>query len=66
MNAIQVILLYLPFPYWGALVLLLYRHGLSRLRHPVRDDGSLGNWCAVLNQLGLLSGSLATRRRRSR
>lgn len=66
MNVIQVILLYFPFPYWGAFVLLLYRHGLSRLRHPVRDDGSLGNWWAVLNQLGLLSGRLATRRRRSR
>jgi hypothetical protein len=64
MNAIQLILLYFPFPYWGAFVLLLYRHGLSRLRHPVRDDGSLGNWWAVLNQLGLLNGRLATRRRR--
>lgn len=66
MNTIQVVLLYFPFPYWAALVLLLYRHGLSRLRHPVREDGSLGNWWAVLNQLGLLNGRLATRRRRSR
>jgi hypothetical protein len=37
MNPVEVGLLYLPVFYWGASVLLLYRHDLSRLRHPFRD-----------------------------
>jgi hypothetical protein len=47
-------LLYCPAIYWVAFVLLLYRHDLSRLTHPLRDDGSLRNWWVVLNYLGLL------------
>ena len=54
MNPAEAIFLYLPIPYWAAFLLLLYRHDLSRLIHPVRDDGSLRNWWAVLNHLGLL------------
>jgi hypothetical protein len=54
MNPAEAVVLYLPIPYWGAFLLLLYRHDLSRLFHPVRDDGSLGNWWAVLNHLGIL------------
>jgi len=37
MNPAEVGLLYLPVFYWGASVLLLYRHDLSRLRHPFRE-----------------------------
>jgi hypothetical protein len=37
MNPAEVEFLYLPVFYWGASVLLLYRHDLSRLRHPFRD-----------------------------
>ena len=62
MNPLEAVFLYLPFPYWAAFVLFLYGRDLSRLRHPVRDDGSIGNWCAVLNQLGLLDDHHATRK----
>ena len=48
------VLLYLPFPYWIGSVLVMYRHDLSRLFHPVRDNGSLRNWWYVLGYLGLL------------
>ena len=65
MNPIGTVFLYLPFPYWVAFVLILYGRDLSRLRHPVRDDGSTGNWWAVLNQLGLLDDYHATRKGRS-
>ena len=54
MNPAEVVFLYLPMPYWAGFLLLLYRHDLSRLLHPVRDDGSLRNWWAVLNYLGIL------------
>jgi hypothetical protein len=54
MNPPEVVFLYLPIPYWAAFALLLYRHDLSRLLHPVRDDGSLRNWWAVLSYLGIL------------
>lgn len=54
MNPAEVVFLYLPMPYWAGFLLLLYRHDISRLLHPVRDDGSLGNWWAVLNYLGIL------------
>jgi hypothetical protein len=64
-NPVETVFLYLPFPYWAGFVLLLYGHDLPRLRHPVRDDGSTGNWWAVLNQLGLLSDYHATRKGRS-
>ena len=55
MNPAEGVFLYSPVPYWVAFVLLLYRHDLSRLTHPVRDDGSPRNWWSVLNNLGLLS-----------
>ncbi len=32
----------------------MYRHDLSRLAHPVRDNGNLRNWRYVLGYLGLL------------
>jgi hypothetical protein len=54
MNPAAAVFLYLPVPYWAAFVLLSYRHDLSRLVHPVRDDGSLNNWWFVFNHLGLL------------
>jgi len=54
MEAIGVIFLYQPVPYWIAFVLVLYRHDLSRLILPVRDDGSLRNWWSVLTYLGIL------------
>ena len=52
MNPAEAVFLYLPVPYWAAFVVLLYRHDLSRLTHPVRDDGSLRNWWSVLTLLG--------------
>ena len=54
MNPAEAVFLYLPVPFWAVFVVLLYRHDLSRLTHPVRDDGSLRNWWAVLSYLGLL------------
>jgi hypothetical protein len=54
MNSEEAVFLYLPVAYWIAFVLILYRHDLSRLLHPLRDDGSLRNWWAVLSYLGLL------------
>jgi hypothetical protein len=54
MNPAEVVFLYLPIPYWVAFALLLYRHDLSRLLHPFREDGSLRNWWAVLSKLGIL------------
>jgi len=58
MNPAEAPFLYLPIPYWAAFLLLLYRHDLSRLFHPVRDDGSLGNWWAVLSHLGILDAGV--------
>jgi hypothetical protein len=54
MNTAEAGFLYLPIPYWVTFLLLLYRHDLSRLFHPVRDDGSLRNWWSVLRHLGIL------------
>jgi hypothetical protein len=61
MNPAEGVFLYTPIPYFGAFVLLLCRHDLSRLRHPFRDDGSPRQWWAVLNYLGLLTPEQATR-----
>jgi hypothetical protein len=55
------ILSYSPFPYWIGSVLAIYRHDLSRLFHPVRDNGSLRNWWYVLGYLGLLGHDAASR-----
>ena len=54
MGPEALLFLYLPLPYWAASVLLEYRHGLSRMLHPARDNGSLRNWWSVLSHLGLL------------
>ena len=63
MNPGAPIFLYTPFPYWGVFVLVLYRHDLSRLFHPFRDDGSPIKWWSVLNHLGLLGTGKAARPR---
>jgi hypothetical protein len=65
MNLAEAIFLYLPIPYWTASVLLLYRHDLSRLTHPVRDNGSARSWWAVMSHLCLLdAGTQRPSRRR--
>lgn len=48
------VLLYEPFPYWALAVLVTYRHDLSRLFHPIRDNGGLRNWWYVLGHIGLI------------
>jgi len=53
MNLLEAFFLYTPLVYWLVFTLVLYRHDLSRLLHPVRDDGSSRNWWTVLNYLGL-------------
>jgi len=58
MNPAEALFLYLPIPYWVAFLLLLYRHDLSRLSHPFRDDGSLRNWWSVLSHLGILDAGV--------
>jgi hypothetical protein len=58
MNPAEALFLYLPIPYWAAFLLLLYRHDLSRLFHPVRDDGSLRNWWSVLSHLDILDAGM--------
>jgi hypothetical protein len=58
MNPAEAVFLYLPVPFWAAFVVLLYRHDLSRLTHPVRDDGSLRNWWSVLTYLGILDAGM--------
>ena len=55
MNPAEGVFLYTPIPYFAIFVLLLYRHDLSRLRHPFRDDGSPRTWWVVLNHLSLLT-----------
>jgi len=60
MNPLDIPL-YLPFPYWIGSILVMYRHDLSRLFHPVRDNGSSRNWWFVLGYLGLLSPEAASR-----
>jgi len=62
LNPAEAIFLYLPLPYWGVFLFLLYRHDLSRLFHPFRDDGSLRNWWSVSNHLGLLDLEQARQR----
>lgn len=64
MNPPEEFFLYLPVPYWAGFTLVLYRHDLSRLFHPFRDDGSSRNWWSVLNHLGLLDPEKATRKPR--
>jgi hypothetical protein len=61
MNLAEGVFLYTPIPYFAAFVLLLYRHNLSRLRHPFRDEGSPRTWWLVLNHLGLLSSEQTSR-----
>ena len=58
MNPAEAVFLYLPVPFWAAFVVLLYRHDLSRLTHPVRDDGCLRNWWSVLTYLGILDAGM--------
>lgn len=53
MNTLEAFFLYTPLSYWLTLVLVLYRHDLSRLLRPIRDDGSPRNWWMVLNHLSL-------------
>ena len=53
MNLLEAFFLYTPLPYWLIFTLVLYRHDLSRLLHPIRDDGSPRSWWMVLNRLGL-------------
>jgi hypothetical protein len=43
--------------------LVLYRHDLSRLFHPFKDDGSPIKWWSVLNHMGLLGTGKAARPR---
>ena len=61
MNPAEGVFLYTPIPYFVMFVLLLYRHDLSRLRHPFKDDGSRRAWWVVLNHLDLLTAERATR-----
>jgi hypothetical protein len=62
MNPAEAVFLYLPISYWAVFLLLLYRHDLSRLSHPFRDNGSTRNWWSVANHLGLLDPEKATRK----
>ena len=58
MNAAEVEFLYLPVFYWGAFVLWLYRHDLSRLLNPFREKtGPRKLWSELLD-LDLLSPRL--------
>ena len=61
MNPAEGLFLYTPIPCFATLVLLLYRHDLSRLRHPLKDDGNPRSWWVVLNHLSLLATEQATR-----
>ena len=61
MNLAEGVSLYTPIPYFATFVLLLYRHNLSRLRHPFRDGGTPRNWWLVLGSLELLSPERASR-----
>jgi hypothetical protein len=58
MNPAEAPFVYAPVPYWAAFLLVLYMHDLSRLFHPVRDDGSLRNWWSVLSHLGILDAGV--------
>ena len=58
MSPAEALSLYVPIPYWSAFLLLLYRHDLSRLFHPVRDEGSLRNWWSVLSYMGILDAGV--------
>ena len=62
MNPAEVEFLYLPVFYWGAFVLLFYRHDLSRLTRPFRDRSGSTRWRSVLLSLGLLSAEQAIQR----
>lgn len=61
MNPAEGLFLYTPIPYFATFVLLLYRHDLSRLRRPFKDNGSPRAWWVVLNYLGLLTTEQAGR-----
>lgn len=64
MNPAEAPFLYLPVFYWGAFVLFLYRHDLSRLTHPFRDRSGLRRWWSIFLRTGLLSPEQATRKPR--
>ena len=61
-NLGEAIFLYTPLLSWGIFVLVLYRHDLSRLFHPIRENWSMRNWWDVSNHLGLVDPEKATRR----
>jgi hypothetical protein len=62
MSPAEAIFLYTPLPYVGIFILVLYRHDLSRLFHPFKDDGRLRSWWSVLNYLDLLDKERAAKR----
>jgi hypothetical protein len=55
MNSAEVEFLYLPVFYWGAFVLWLYRHDLSRLFRPFTDKSGPSRAWSVLLDVGLLT-----------
>jgi len=61
MNPAEVLFLYSPVVYWVAFVMLLYRHDLSMLRHPFKDQGGARSWWLVLDHLNLLSAEQGDR-----
>jgi hypothetical protein len=67
MNLLEAFFLYAPLPYWLIFTLVLNRHDLSRVLHPIRDDGSPRSWWMVLNHLGLFDkGKVPKKPRRNR
>lgn len=62
MDVVEIWFLYIPLFYWGAFVVLLYRHDLSRLFHPFADRSGPRQWWSVLLDLGLLSLQQASSR----
>jgi len=46
-----------PLPYLGAMYFLAYRHDLGRIARPFHDSSSYSEWHAVLEHLGLQTGT---------
>lgn len=45
---------YTPIPWAAILCIILYRHDLSQLRHPVKERCSMSDWKSVFKELGIV------------
>jgi hypothetical protein len=53
MSPLLSFFFYTPIPWAAILCIILYRHDLSQLMHPVKERNSLRDWKSVFQDLGI-------------